>query len=87
MQYDMIDITMVPVGVRDLSAVHVADMLEYKDAHILTAWNTISWKCLHLPVGNQHCYVRWRSSQKQVVENATVQVMQYGDEGGADAQV
>jgi hypothetical protein len=40
----MIDLTMVPVGVRDSSTVHVADMFEYKDTHILTAWNTISWK-------------------------------------------
>jgi hypothetical protein len=41
-EYDMIDVAMGPVGVRDSSAVHVADMFEYKDAHILTAWNTIS---------------------------------------------
>jgi hypothetical protein len=40
----MIDVAMVPVGVRDSSAMHVADMFEYEDAHILTAWNTISWK-------------------------------------------
>jgi hypothetical protein len=40
----MIDVAIVPVGVCDLSAVHVADMFEYEDAHILTAWNTISWK-------------------------------------------
>ncbi len=43
-EYDMIDVAMVPVGVRSSSAVHVADMFQYKDAHILTAWNTISWK-------------------------------------------
>jgi hypothetical protein len=43
-EYDMIDVAMVPVGIRDLSAVHVADMFEYNDAHILTAWNMISWK-------------------------------------------
>jgi hypothetical protein len=43
-EYDMIDVAMVPVGVRNSSAVHVADMFEYKDAHILTAWNTINWK-------------------------------------------
>jgi hypothetical protein len=35
---------MVPVGVCDSKVVHVADMFEYEDAHILTAWNTISWK-------------------------------------------
>jgi hypothetical protein len=40
----MVDVTMVPVGVRDSSAVHVADMFQYDVAHILTAWNTISWK-------------------------------------------
>jgi hypothetical protein len=40
----MIDVAMVPVGVRDSSAVHVVDMFEYEDALILTAWNTISWK-------------------------------------------
>jgi hypothetical protein len=40
----MIDVSMVPVGVCDSSAVHVADMFEYNDANILTAWNTISWK-------------------------------------------
>jgi hypothetical protein len=40
----MIDVAMVPVGVRNSSAVHVADMFEYEDAHILTVWNTISWK-------------------------------------------
>ena len=40
----MIDVPIVPVGVRDSSAVHVADMFQYEDAHILTAWNTISWK-------------------------------------------
>ncbi len=41
---DMIDVAMVPVGLRDSSAVHVADMFQYDNAHILTAWNTISWK-------------------------------------------
>ncbi len=40
----MIDVAMVPVGVRDSSAVHVADMFQYDDAHILTAWKKISWK-------------------------------------------
>jgi hypothetical protein len=40
----MIDVTMVSVGVHDSSAVHVADMFEYKDVHILTAWNTNKWK-------------------------------------------
>ena len=40
----MIDVAMVQVGVCDSSAVHVADMFEYEDAHILTAWDTISWK-------------------------------------------
>jgi hypothetical protein len=40
----MIDVAMVPVGVHDSSAVQVADMFEYEDVHILTAWNTISWK-------------------------------------------
>jgi hypothetical protein len=43
-EYDMIDVAMVPVGVRDSSTVHVADMFQYDNAHILTAWNTISWK-------------------------------------------
>ncbi len=43
-EYDMIDVTMVPVGVHDSSAVYVADMFQYDNAHILTAWNTISWK-------------------------------------------
>jgi hypothetical protein len=40
----MIDVTMVPIGVCDSSAVHVADLFEYEDAHFLIAWNTISWK-------------------------------------------
>ncbi len=40
----MIDVAMVLVGVLDSIAVHVADMFEYKDVHIVTAWNTISWK-------------------------------------------
>jgi hypothetical protein len=44
-KYDMIDVVMAPVGVRDSSAgVHVADMFQYDNVHILTAWNTISWK-------------------------------------------
>ncbi len=43
-EYDLVDVAMVPVGVRDSSAVHVANMFQYNDAHILTAWNTISWK-------------------------------------------
>ncbi len=43
-EYDMIDVAMAPVGVCNSSAVHMADMFQYKDAHILTAWNTISWK-------------------------------------------
>jgi hypothetical protein len=43
-EYDMIDVAMVPVEVCDSSAVNVADMFQYDDAHILTAWNTISWK-------------------------------------------
>jgi hypothetical protein len=33
----MVDVAMVPVGVRDSSAVHVAEMFQYDDAHILTA--------------------------------------------------
>jgi hypothetical protein len=37
----MIDVAMVPVGVCDSSAVHVADIFQYDDVHILTAWNTI----------------------------------------------
>jgi hypothetical protein len=40
----MIDVAMVIVGAPDSSAVHVADMFQYDSAHILTAWNTISWK-------------------------------------------
>jgi hypothetical protein len=32
------------IDVDDSSAVHVADMFEYKDRHILTIWNTINWK-------------------------------------------
>ncbi len=36
-EYDLIDVAMVPVGVRDSSAVHLADMFEYEDVHILTA--------------------------------------------------
>jgi hypothetical protein len=40
----MIDVTIVPIGVRNSSVVHVADMFEYEDVHILTAWNIISWK-------------------------------------------
>jgi hypothetical protein len=40
----MTDVTMVPGGVCDSCAVHVADKFPYDDAHILTAWNTISWK-------------------------------------------
>jgi hypothetical protein len=43
-EYDMIDVAMVPVGVHNSSAVHFAAMFEYKDVHIVTAWNTISWK-------------------------------------------
>jgi hypothetical protein len=43
-EYDMIDVAMVPVGVRDSSVVYVADMLQYDDVHILTAWNAIRWK-------------------------------------------
>jgi hypothetical protein len=43
-EYDMIDFAMVPVGVCDSSAVHVADMFQYDNAHILTSWTTISWK-------------------------------------------
>ncbi len=42
-EYGMIDVAMVPVGVCDSIVVHVADMFEYENAHILTAWNTISW--------------------------------------------
>jgi hypothetical protein len=40
----MIDVAMIPGRVRDSSAVHEADMFPYDDAHILTVWNTISWK-------------------------------------------
>ncbi len=43
-EYDMINVAMVPVGVCDSSAVHMADMFQYDNAHILTAWNTLSWK-------------------------------------------
>jgi hypothetical protein len=44
LEYDMIDVALVPFGVCDSSAGHVADMFEYEDAHILTAWNSASWK-------------------------------------------
>jgi hypothetical protein len=40
----MADVAMVPVGVHDSSAVHVADMFQYDNAHILTAWNKTCWK-------------------------------------------
>jgi hypothetical protein len=40
----MIYVAMVPVGVCDSCAVHMAEMFQYDDAHILTAWNTVSWK-------------------------------------------
>jgi hypothetical protein len=82
----MVDVTMVLVGVCDSSAVHVADMFQYDNAHILTAWTTISWKTA--------CTYQWAintamSDEDQVsskwLKNATVQVMHYGDEGGADA--
>ncbi len=43
-EYDMVDVAMVTVGVRDSSAVHKADMFQYDNVHILTARNTISWK-------------------------------------------
>jgi hypothetical protein len=39
----MIDVAMVPDGVHDLNSVYMADMSQYDNAHILTAWNTISW--------------------------------------------
>jgi hypothetical protein len=45
----MVDVAMVPVGVRDSSSVHVADMFQYDNTHILPPWNTICWMtaCTH----------------------------------------
>jgi hypothetical protein len=40
----MVDAAMVPVGVHDSSAVHVAYMFQYDNAHILIAWSTTSRK-------------------------------------------
>jgi hypothetical protein len=42
----MVDVAMVPVGVRDSSAVHVTDMFQHDDAHILTAWNKLVGRLL-----------------------------------------
>ena len=42
-EYDMIEIAMVPIGIRNPNATHIADLFEFDDAHILTAWNTIDW--------------------------------------------
>jgi len=42
-EYDMIDVARVPIGVRDKEAADIADVFEYEEAHILTAWDTISW--------------------------------------------
>lgn len=42
-EYDMIDVARVPIGVRDKEAANIADVFEYEEAHILTAWDTISW--------------------------------------------
>ena len=42
-EYDMVDVDMVPVGIRDKNASDIADLFEFGDANILTAWNTIDW--------------------------------------------
>ena len=43
-EYDMIDVAMSPVGIRNPYAVDMADIFEYEEAHILTSWDTIEWK-------------------------------------------
>jgi hypothetical protein len=57
-EYDMIDVAMVPFGVLDSSAVHVADLFQYDNAHILTAWNIIGWKTACTYQWAIHYYVR-----------------------------
>jgi len=42
-EYDMIDVARVPVGIRDKKAQCIADVFEYDEAHILTSWNAIGY--------------------------------------------
>ena len=39
----MIEIAMVPVGIRNPNASSMANIFEFDDAHILTSWVTIEW--------------------------------------------
>jgi hypothetical protein len=39
----MIDVAMVPVGIRNPNALDMADIFEFDNAHILTSWDTIDW--------------------------------------------
>lgn len=42
-EYDMIDLAMVPIGIRNPCASDMADIFKYEDVHILTSWDIIEW--------------------------------------------
>ena len=50
-EYDMVDVAMVPVGIRNPHASDMADIFEFDEAHILTSWDTIAW--------NTACTYQW----------------------------
>jgi len=44
LKYDMLDVAMCPVGVRNPKALQLADIFEFDDVHILEGYDTISWQ-------------------------------------------
>ncbi len=39
----MVNIVLVPVGISNPNVVHIANLFEFSDVHILAVWNTIHW--------------------------------------------
>ena len=44
MEYDMTEVAMVPVGIRNGDATDVADIFEFDEKNIMDGWSTISWE-------------------------------------------
>ena len=43
-EYDMVDVMRVPIGIRDPLATDISDLFEFEDVHILSGWDTVSWE-------------------------------------------
>ena len=44
LEYDMTDVAMVPVGIRNKNATDIADIFEFDEKNIMDGWSTIGWE-------------------------------------------